>query len=298
MIRSLDSHRRVRRASIWALALLVCATSFAQTQSMTVSRQKVTPDPDQENRLPLELRRLGWDQNIGDYVDLELTFADESGRERPLGDFFDGERPVLLAPVYFECPMLCSLVLDGVVRGLKPLQFIPGDEFQVLAVSFDPGEDAELAQKSLNTALARYGRPDDPSGWSFLTGSQPEIEKLMSEIGFKYEYNEETGEYGHAGGIVLLTPDGQISRYFYGVDYAPKDLRLGFVEASQNKLGNLVDQVVLFCTQYDPMTGKYSAISMNIVRAGGILTVLALAFFIIKMLRAESRRTAAAQGAQ
>ncbi len=286
------------RILVWIFAAFVSASTFAQTQSMTVSRQKVTPDPDQENRLPLELRRLGWDQKIGDFLDLELTFADNEGNQRPLADYFDGERPVLLAPVYFECPMLCSLVLDGVVRGLKPLQFLPGQEFQVLAVSFDPGEDSDLAQKSLNTALARYGRPDDPSGWSFLTGSQDQIDQLMSSIGFKYEYNEETGEYGHAGGIVLLTPDGQISRYFYGVDYAPKELRLGFVEASQNQLGNLVDQVMLFCYQYDPMTGKYSKISMNIVRAGGILTVLALAFFIIKMLRAESRRAVPAQGAQ
>ncbi len=288
----INQHRRVIVLLSLLLTLLSVAAS-AQQKKMAVSRKKVTPDPEQENRLPRELREIGWDQNIGQNIPLDLEFTDQDGNLIQLGELFQ-DRPVLLAPVYFECPMLCSLVLDGIVRGLKPLKFLPGQEFEVVAVSFDPDEDAELADLSRNTALARYGRSKGTDGWTFLTGEQDQIAPLMAALGMNYRFNEETDLWAHPGGVVLLSPDGMISRYFYGVDYAPKDLRLGLVEASENKVGSIVDQVVLFCYQYDPVIGKYSMVALNVVRLGGILTVLALAIFIVRMLRAEKRQRATA----
>ena len=285
----------LRAAARWGsvVALLGCTLAtggelWAQTQSLTVSRQKVTPDPTQEANLPRQLRDLGWEQQIGRRIPSELQFTRQDGSAVKLADLV-GERPVVLAPVYYDCPMLCSLVLDGVVRGLKPLNFQSGQDFDVVAVSFDPGETPELAQRSLNTALARYGedKSDDGSGWSFLTGDEANVSALMDSIGFRYRYDPQTDEYAHAGGVVLLTQDGTISRYFYGVDFAPKDLRLGLVEASENQLGSVVDQVLLFCYQYDPAIGKYSALSMNIIRVAGVLTVLLLGGFIFRMLRKE-----------
>lgn len=275
------------------LVALMGVGASAQQKKMAVSRQKITPDPEQENRLPRELRDIGWDQNIGQSIPLDLEFTDQGGNRIELAELFQ-DRPVLLAPVYFECPMLCSLVLDGIVRGLKPLKFLPGQEFEVVAVSFDPNETAELADLSRNTAVARYGRSKGMDGWTFLTGEQDQIAALMAALGMNYRYDEETDLWAHPGGVVLLSPDGMISRYFYGVDYAPKDLRLGLVEASENKIGSIVDQVVLFCYQYDPVIGKYSVFALNLVRLGGILTVLALAIFVIRMLRAERRERAAA----
>lgn len=286
--------RRILIATITLVSLCLAPTvALAQSQKMAVSRNKVTPDPEQESRLPRELRDIGWDQNLGQAIPLDVEFVDQEGNVRQLGEFF-GDSPVLLAPVYYDCPMLCSLVLDGVVRGLKPLKFVPGNEFDVVTVSFDPREDAELAKQSYNTTLARYGRSDAGDGWHFLTGDQENIDRLMESIGFRYEFQEETGLWAHAGGVVLLTPDGKISRYFYGVDYAPKDLRLGLVEASENKVGNVVDQVLLFCYQYDPAIGKYSAATLNLVRLGGAITVLLLAVYIFRMVRSERRKPATA----
>ena len=283
---------RSRSTAIALVGVLVAASLCAQTQSMTVSRTKVTPDPEQEARLPKPLRDLGWDQHMGAELPLDLEFVDQEGKTVQIGEYF-GDKPVLIAPVYFNCPMLCSLVLDGVVRGLKPLKFGAGDEFEVLAVSFDAREDAADAERSRKTALARYGRvAEGGGGWNFLTGDESNIEQLMSAIGFKYEWEESTQQFAHAGGVVLATPDGKISRYFYGVDFASKDLRLGFVEASANKIGNVVDQVLLFCYQYDPAIGKYSALTLRLVRIGGTLTVLLLGGWIFLMFRRESRRAA------
>jgi protein SCO1/2 len=271
--------------------LFFSAILAAQTQSMTVSRQRITPDPLQESNLPADLRELGWDQKIGAPIPRDLEFVDQDGQTVRMADLL-GERPVLFAPVYFECPMLCSLVLDGVVRGLKPLAFQPGTDFDIVAMSFDPGETPDMARLSRNTALARYGKEKaaDGRGWRFLTGQPQAVEAMMDAVGFNYRYNEKTGEYAHAGGVVLLTPDGHISRYFYGVDFAPKDLRLGLVEASQNELGSVVDQVLLFCYQYDPEIGQYSALTLRIIQVAGVLTVLLLATFVIGMLMKERRQ--------
>ncbi len=284
-------HRFVRAFAL-VLAGLLAAPLSAQSQRMAVSRNKVTPDPEQENRLPPELRDLGWEQNLGAAVPENLVFTDHNGNEVEFADLL-GKQPVILAPVYYECPMLCSLVLDGVTRGLKPLKFGVGDEFRVVALSIDPREDAELAAATRQSAISRYGRDEaDPEAWTFLTGEKVQIDQLTDAVGFKYAYDERTGLYNHAGGVVLLTPDGRVSRYFYGVDYAPRDLRLGLVEAADEKIGNVVDQILLFCYQYDPALGKYSTAVTNIVRAAGVLTVVAMALFILMMLRREQKEPA------
>lgn len=284
------SRSRWTGLAAYALLALSAAGVYAQAQSLTVSRTKVTPDPEQEQRLPGPLRDLEWDQRMGEMLPLEARFVDQDGNAVTIGQFF-GERPVLIAPVYFECPMLCSLVLDGVVRGVKPLKFVPGEEFDILAVSFDPREGPAAAERSRKTALARYGgSTEGGTGWHFLTGDQENIDLLMNAIGFKWEWDEKSGQFAHAGGIVIATPEGRLSRYYYGVDYASRDLRLGFVEASANKIGNAVDQVLLFCFQYDPVIGQYSALTLRLVRIAGVLTVLLLGGFVFIMVRRDRRR--------
>ena len=261
------------------LALLLPLGSFAQTQTLAAPRLK-PGEYKPVNELPEPVRDLGFDQKLGEQVPLDLRFTASDGRELELGSLFTG-RPVVLVPVYYECPMLCSLVLDGVVRGIKPLQFSAGNEFDVVAISFDHTETPEMASMTRNTILSRYRREGTEGGWSFLTGTEEAVSAVFDAVGFKYEYNPETDLWAHAGGIVLLTPEGEVSRYFYGVDYAPKDMRLGLLEASEGKIGSLADQVLLFCFQYDPVVGKYSANILNIVRGAGILTVVLLLSYIL-----------------
>lgn len=283
---AMDPALLVRALLIWALAMTTAPSLFGQMQSAAVSRLQTNVA--QDVRLPEALEDIGFEQRLGAQIPLDLEFEDHDGQRRPLSTYF-ADRPVLLAPVYYECPMLCSLVLDGVVRTLRPLSLDPGSDLQVLAVSFDPEETSKSARGSRDMALSRYRRDGTEQGWSFLVGDQESTEALMEAIGFKYRYDPETDLYAHAGGIVLLTPEGQVSRYFYGVDFAPKDVRLGLVEASDNKIGSVIDQVLLFCFQYDPAIGKYSAVAMNIVRLGGVLTVLFIGSFLALMWRRDRR---------
>ncbi|HVS66250.1 MAG TPA: SCO family protein [Thermoanaerobaculia bacterium] len=240
--------------------------------------------------LPEELRSAGFDQRLGERLDLDVELVDHEGRAVRLGDLFRDDRPVLFAPVYYGCPMLCSLVLDGVMRNLKPLTLLPGEDFQVVALSFDPTETPEDAAGMRESMLDRYRREEGNAGFHFLTGEPERVAKVMEELGVRYQLDPATGEYTHAGGIVLLTPGGEISRYFFGVDYPSRDLRLGLVEASEGKIGSLIDQVLLYCYRYDPEIGKYSAVTLNIIRLGAVLTVVLLALFIGLSLLRERRR--------
>ncbi len=236
------------------------------------------------NILPENLQDVGFDQRLGEPLPLDATFLDESGNSVRLGSYF-GERPVILALVYYECPMLCTLVLDGVSRALKGVTFEPGSEFDVVAVSFDPGETPAMAAAAKEETLSRYGGSDTARGWHFLTGNEDSIRQLTEAAGFRYRYDEKTDEYAHVGGIVVATSSGEISRYAFGVDYAPRDVRLALVEASENRIGSAVDQFLLFCFHYDPATGKYSAAVLNLVRAGGIVTLLSLGLAMGLMTR-------------
>lgn len=240
---------------------------------------------------PAILRDVAYEQHLNEQLPLDATFRDETGQPVRLGHYF-GSKPVVLTLVYYECPMLCTVILNGLVQSLDRLQFSAGNEFDIVTISFDPTETPTLAAAKKETYLERYKRPGAAAGWHFLTGDEPSIRRVTEAVGFRYAYDPERKEYAHAAGIVVATPDGRISRYFYGVEFAPRDLRLGLVEASERKIGSPVDQLLLYCYHYDPKTGTYGAAVMNIMRLGGAVTVLFLAAFII-VSRLRERRVKA-----
>jgi protein SCO1/2 len=236
---------------------------------------------------PPALREVGIDQRLGETVPLDARFKDDTGRDVTLGDYF-GTKPVVLVMTYFECPMLCTLVLNGLGKTLKTMSFEPGKEFDVVAVSFDPRDTPETAAKKKAAYVADYGRPATADGWHFLTGAQPEIERVAKAVGFRYRWVPEEKQFAHAAAIMVATPGGRLSHYFYGVEYAGRDLRLGLVEAADHEIGSAVDALLLFCYRYDPATGKYGAIALNMVRIGGVATVLAIGAFMTVMFRREA----------
>ncbi len=235
------------------------------------------------------LSEIRIDQKLDEQVPLDLPFVDEQGRSVTL-DRYVGQRPVILALVYYECPMLCTQVLNGLVSALDVLTFDAGREFDVVAVSFDPGELPGLARDKKQAYMERYKRPGTESGWHFLTGTQEAIARLTDAVGFRYAYDEKTDQYAHAATIIVLTPQGRVSRYFYGIEFAPRDLRLGLVEASENRIGNAIDQALLLCYHYDPSEGKYGVAILNVIRLIGILTMAALVAFILVALRRDRRQ--------
>jgi len=242
-----------------------------------------------EDARPPLLRSVGIDQRLDAQLPLDLALRDETGRIVPLREYL-GRKPVILTLVYYRCPMLCTQVLNGLVASLKVLPFDVGNQFDVLTVSFDPRETPALAAAKKAATLERYPRPGAAQGWHFLTGDETSLARLTAAVGFRYAYDPALGQYAHASAIVVLTPEGRISRYFYGVEYSPRDLRLGLVEASANRIGSPIDQVLLFCYHYDPATGKYGALVMNLVRAGGAVTVLVLGTLLVLMRRRDPSR--------
>jgi len=236
---------------------------------------------------PPALREVGIDQRLGEALPLDTPFRDDHGKAVKLGDYF-GQKPVVLVMTYFECPMLCTLVLNGLTKTLKTMSFEPGKEFDVVAVSFDPRDTPERAAKKKETYLAEYGRAATADGWHFLTGDEAAIARVATAVGFRYKWVPEEKQFAHAAAVMVATPEGRMARYFYGVDYAPRDLRLGLVEAADHKIGSPVDALLLFCYAYDPATGKYGAIALNMVRVGGVITVLAIGAFMTVMFRREA----------
>jgi protein SCO1/2 len=237
--------------------------------------------------VPPGLENVGIDQRLNEAIPLDLRFRDEAGREVRIGEYF-GEKPVILALVYYECPMLCTLVLNGLVSSLRALSLDVGKDFQVVAVSFDPKETPAMAAAKKKTYLDAYRRAGAESGWHFLTGDEESIHRLTQAVGFRYRYDAGSDEYAHASAVTVLTPKGLIARYFYGVEYAPRDLRLGLVEAAEETIGSPVDQLLLFCFRYDVHTGRYSAAVLNLVRLGGVLTVVVLGGFILLSRRRDA----------
>ena len=242
-----------------------------------------------EDQRPAILRDVAFDQRLGAEVPLDVAFRDETGATVTLRNYL-GDKPVLLVPAYYECPMLCTIVLNGVVSALRALPFDVGKEFRVVTFSFNPRETSELAAAKKTTYLEDYRRPGAAAGWRFLTGDEPSIAALTQAIGFRYAWDEASKQYAHASGIVVLTPAGRISHYFFGVEFAPRDLRLALVEASDEHIGSLVDQLLLFCFHYDPATGRYSRLALNAVRVGGVLTLAVLVAFVGLMLRRDAKR--------
>src|SRR4030095_2279221 len=246
---------------------------------------------------PRDLDDVRIDQKLDGPLPLDAKFRDEHGNEVRLGDYF-GSKPVVLALVYYSCPMLCNQVLNGMTSGLDVLKSLSiGKEFEVVTASFDPRETPDLAREKKDTSLSGYKRDGAADGWHFLTGDQTNIDRLTEAAGFYYKWDSKTNQFIHASGIMIATSDGKLARYFYGIEYAPKDLRLGLVEASAGKIGSPVDQLLLYCYHYDPSSGKYGAAVMNLMRLGAVLTLIAItAMFVVFRLRGASPRRASQGG--
>jgi protein SCO1 len=276
------------------VAALLLAASAVRAQPL--SQQPGGPPASEQ---PAILREVGIDQRLNEPLPLDLPFRDEEGRDVRLGDFF-GRRPVVLALVYYECPMLCTQVLNGLVSALGVMSLDAGRAFDVVAVSFDPKEGPGLARAKKQSYLERYGRPGTEAGWHFLTGGQESIDRLTKAVGFRYVYDEKRDQFAHGAAITVATPSGLISRYFYGIEYSARDLRLGLVEASANRIGTIADRVMLLlCYHYDPSTGRYGLMALTLVRIGGILTVAAFGIFLWferKRSRREAGRRVAGAG--
>jgi protein SCO1 len=263
------------------------------TLSASACAQLKTPepsDPNARNQQPAIFDQVGIKPQLNANIPLDLKFKDENGSDVTLGDYFQHDRPVILALVYYDCPMLCNQVLNGMTSALQVLKFNAGNEFEVVAVSFDPRETPELALAKRKTYLDRYKRANAENGFHFLTGHKDSIDALTKAVGFRYTWDDKSKQFAHASALTLLTPAGKVAQYYYGIEYSPKDMRLGIIEASSEKIGTLTDQLLLYCYHYDPMTGRYGAAIMNVVRAAGVLTMALLAGFIFVSVRKERQR--------
>jgi protein SCO1/2 len=228
-------------------------------------------------QVPEALEEVGITEHLDAKLPMDLEFRDEDGLSVTLGSFFDGERPVILTLNYYRCPMLCGLMLNGLVDGLDQMEWTPGQEFEIVTVSINPLETPALAKEKKQNYIKRYGRPSAMSGWHFLTGNEPEIDRLAETVGFRFVYDPVGKQYAHAAAIFVCTPDGRVARYLYGIEYPPKRLKLGLLEASEGKIGSTLDQLILYCYHYDPTNRRYSPVAMNIMRVGGGATASILA---------------------
>jgi protein SCO1/2 len=234
------------------------------------------------NNVPSILRDVGIDQKLNNQIPLDLVFRDETGSAVRLGQYF-GQKPVILVLAYYDCPMLCTLVLNGLLHSLKELKFNVGQQFEVVTVSFDPTEKPPLAAAKKAIYVGIYGRPGAAAGWHFLTGDDPSIRQLTQAVGFHYNYDAQTKQYVHATGIMILTPQGRLAKYFYGIQYPAGNLRLGLIESSQGKIGSPVDELLLYCSQYDPATGKYSVIISHVLKLAALMMILSLGSLVLAM---------------
>jgi protein SCO1/2 len=265
-------------------ARVVLALALLATSAWGQMNNGVMSPP--ANTRPPRLENVGIEQHLDAQVPPDLTFRDETGKTVKLGDYF-GRKPMILNLVYYNCTMLCGEALAGLASAMRLVKFDVGNEFDVVTVSFDPRETPEMAAAKKKDYVGRYGRPNAAAGWHFLTGQPDSINALTKAVGFQYQYDAQTNQYAHATAIMVLTPQGRISRYFYGVDFPPKDLRMGLVEASQGKIGNAVDAVLLYCYHYNPETGKYGAMVANILRLAAAATILIMGTFLFILWRLD-----------
>ena len=250
------------------------------------------PSVSTTNGLPDALQKVGIEQRLGEQLPLDTPLKNELGETVKLGEYFKSGRPVVLALVYYECPMLCNEVLNGLTGSLKGINLNAGKDFDVVAISFDARENdkADLARNKKASYMERYGRPGTESGWHFLTGTQDSIDAVTKAVGFKYYWDEKTNQFAHAGGIMIATPEGKLSRYFYGIDYAPKDVKFGIMESSQDHVGNPAEQLLLYCYHYDPATGKYGFAILRVLRVMGVATLIGLGSMFFVFWRKGKRR--------
>ena len=287
------SRRRLRAAclffvsSVSFVSFVRSAPVLAQMTGAPAAGFKREPGAP-SSQLPRALREIGFDQRLDEHLPLDTPLRDEQGRAVQLGEYF-GRRPVVLVFAYYDCPMLCTLAINGLSSALKVLSLDPGADFEIVTVSIDPRDTPSAAAAKKAGYLERYKRAGAATGWHFLTGDQPSIDRLTKAAGFRYAWDSETKQFAHPTGIIVLTPDGRMARYLFGIEYGPRDLRLALVEASAGKVGSAVDALLLYCYHYDPMTGRYGVAIMRAMRIAGAATALALGGFVVVMLRRERR---------
>ena len=269
-----DIVRRVGVAALLSLFLFTLAVGVAGQDNAAIT--------------PPQLRGVGIDQRLNNQVPLDLKFRDETGQTVTLGSYF-GKKPVILSLVYYTCPMLCTMAENGLLNALRDVKFNIGEQYEVVTVSIDPTETPEMALGKKAVYVGLYGRPGSKQGWHFLVGDEPSIRALAQAVGFHYNYIPETRQFAHATGIIVLTPQGKVSRYFYGILYPARDIRLALVEASNEKIGNPVDAVLLYCCEYDPAAGKYSIIISRVLRIAGVITLLCMGTLVIALTRGGRR---------
>ncbi|MDT7604742.1 MAG: hypothetical protein QOF61_2739 [Acidobacteriota bacterium] len=275
--------RRARRIALpllpFAFCLLPARAQYAQPPQGGLASQ----------RPPDALKNIGIDQRLDNQLPFGATFRDEAGNTVKLGDYF-GKRAVIVSLVYYKCPMLCNQVLNGLVAGLRGQNLSVGKDFDVVTISFDPRETPEDAAEKKKVVLSDLRRADDPiaaAGWHFLTGDKSQIDLVADAVGFRYAFDASTNQFAHASGVMVATPQGKLSRYFYGIDYAPRDLKLALVESSEGRIGTAVDKIILYCYHYDPTTGRYGFVIMNAMRVGGIITVFGVIALIMILRRTQ-----------
>ena len=275
---SLTIDRRQPSLSCQKLTALVCVFLFAGGMSLYAQPDRM---------LDTLTKNVVVEQKLGSQIDLSLQFTDDQGKKVRLSEYFGQERPVVLNLVYYGCPMLCGQILNGTVKGLKETDLEIGEDYDIVSISFDHTETIDVAAKKKRTFVRLFNRDATEKSWQFLTSDSATVATLAEQVGFKYFRDEETGQYAHSSAIMLLTPEGKISRYFFGIEYDPQDLQLGLVEASDNKVGSLADQVLLLCFQYNPETGTYGFAITTTLKITGTLTLLILVAFIVRSIRRD-----------
>lgn len=275
-------------ASCLPLTLALTFTSARPASAQGFYRQPEAPKA--SGQQVDVIKDVDFEQKLDAQLPLDTTFVDDSGRAVRLGDYFHHDKPVVLALVYYECPMLCTQVLNGMVTSLKVLRASAGHDFDVVAISFNPKEGPGLAHAKKEAYVNAYGRPGSDAGFHFLTGDQASIERVTNAVGFKYKYDPQIMQYAHAAGLTLITPEGRVSRYFYGIEFAPRDVQFGLMDASRLKIGTVTEKITFLCYHYDPTTGKYGLVVTRLLQAGGLLTLAAIGTFWFVMLRRERRK--------
>ena len=273
----------------WALGFGVEDASAQQPNFMTgFGEAPLVP----AGQTPVELKEVTFKQRLNEQLPLDASFRDENGRAVTLGEYFGGTKPVVFAFVYYQCPMLCTQVMNGISSSLKALPFEPGEDFDVVLVSFDPRDTPATAAEKKRTHLKYWSVEYTAPAWHFLTGDEATIKRVTAAAGFNYKWDEATQQFAHVSGLLVLTPDGRFARYFYGVEYSPRELRMALVESGQGHIGSPIDELLLFCFHYDPESGRYGVIVMNLIRIVGVLTVASIAAFMLMTRRRDPRTPA------
>jgi len=277
-----------RRVAVSLMCIMHFAFGIAVSSAQPGSYSSPLAPGDVSTARPPQLEEVTFRQQLDSMLPLDATFVDDRGRPVTLGQYFGQGKPVLLAFVYFQCPMLCTQVMNGLSSAFKAMPFAAGEDFEVVLVSFDPRDTPAIAAEKKRAHLEYWSTGQDADSWHLLSGDEASIRRATSAAGFTYQWDERTGQFAHVSGILVATPEGRLSRYFYGVEYSPRDLRLALVESGEGRIGSAVDELLLYCFHYDPASGQYGLLVMNLVRLGGVLTMLFIGGFILLMRRRES----------